>query len=110
MRRAIVKSVFNKELTDLLRNRRSLMVMFGVPLLLYPVLTISIASLSQSKLDSMTKRIATIAVVNSRAAPRLRQLLEMPENGTWALMVHEKADAIRLLKEGSVDAVIEAAG
>ena len=40
MRFSIVRSVFAKELREMLRDRRSLTVMFGLPLVLYPLLAI----------------------------------------------------------------------
>jgi ACR3 family arsenite efflux pump ArsB len=50
LRPYIVKTVFFKELREMLRDRRSLAVMFGVPLVLYPLLTIALASLGSSKI------------------------------------------------------------
>jgi len=38
LRLRIVNIVFRKELREMLRDRRSLAVMFGVPLVLYPLL------------------------------------------------------------------------
>jgi|GEM_PF-1355986 len=104
MRRSIVQAVFNKELMELLRNRRSLMVMFGVPLLLYPMLTIAVASLSQSKQDEMANHPANVAVINAQSTPRLIKLLNDPENKTvaWA----RRAEASKGL--GGADVLITA--
>jgi sodium transport system permease protein len=107
LRRSIVQSVFHKELTDLLRNRRSLLVMFGVPLLLYPVLTIAVASLTQSKQDSMTSRTATVALVDGGSAPKLHELFNVEGSGAHAVLDATASDAMHLLDKGGVDAVIE---
>ena len=48
-RLSIVRTVFRKELTEMLRDRRSLAVMFGLPLVLYPVLAIGLATLGESR-------------------------------------------------------------
>ncbi|HUB25264.1 MAG TPA: ABC transporter permease subunit/CPBP intramembrane protease [Tepidisphaeraceae bacterium] len=107
MRRSIIQSVFHKELTDLLRNRRSLLVMFGVPLLLYPVLTIAVASLTQSKQDSMTSRTAVVVLVNGGSAPKLHELFNAEGSGAHAILAATAPEALHLLATGSVDAVIE---
>jgi sodium transport system permease protein len=107
LRRSIIQSVFHKELTELLRNRRSLLVMFGVPLLLYPLMAIVVASLTTSKQDAMSKRIAIVALVNGASAPHLRELLDASGSGARALMVSTDSTAMDLLKDGSVDAVVE---
>src|ERR1700677_828763 len=84
MRRSIIQCVFHKELTELLRNRRSLMVMFGVPLLLYPILTISVASLQQSRQSDWAKQTARVSVLNSTAIPKLMKLMVDSDSGIEA--------------------------
>src|ERR1700690_3915461 len=107
MRLIILKTVFQKELTELLRNRRSLLVMFGVPLLLYPLLTIAVASLSESKQNQMAKRTTDAAVVNGSAAPRLLEMLNDPDN-KFVVRDESESRAKALLKSADVDVVIVA--
>ena len=42
----IIASVFKKELRELLRDRRSLAVMIGIPLVLYPLVAIGVSTRS----------------------------------------------------------------
>ena len=49
MRGEIIRQVFLKELRETLRDRRSLAIMFGIPLLVYPLLTVGFATLSASR-------------------------------------------------------------
>ena len=44
MRRERVRAVFFKALRETRRDRRSLAVMFGIPLLLYPLMTLGMAT------------------------------------------------------------------
>ena len=71
MRFKIIYSVFRKELTEMLRNRRSLMIMFGVPVLLYPLLTIAVAGLAQSKRTELNSREVNVVLRGASSAPTL---------------------------------------
>lgn len=81
MRWSIVRTVFLKELREMLRDRRSLIIMFGVPLVLYPMLMLGIAGLAQSKQKEMQEESARVVVVNAADAPRLVELIEQKESG-----------------------------
>jgi sodium transport system permease protein len=100
----IVRAVFGKELREMLRDRRSLAVMFGVPLVLYPLLAIGISSLTRSKIEQQKETPARVAIVNSRWAPEL--FAEMHADGTGInLQIADDADAA--LAAGPADAVVE---
>ena len=58
LRFEIIKTVFFKELRELLRDRRSLLVMFGLPLVLYPLLTVIMASVGQKKQEEFRQEQA----------------------------------------------------
>src|SRR5439155_25614874 len=81
MRLSIIKIVFLKELREMLRDRRSLTIMFGIPLVLYPILTILIGTIGISKKRQFTETPARVAVVNGLAAPHLVQLLDANDSG-----------------------------
>lgn len=80
LRLPIISTVFRKELRELLRDRRSLMVMFGVPLIVYPLLFLGIGKLTASKQQEQATRPARIVVVSGDAAPELLRRLSLPEN------------------------------
>jgi sodium transport system permease protein len=105
LRNNILKTVFQKELTELLRNRRSLLVMFGVPLLLYPLLTIAVASLSESKQSEMAQRMTDAVIVDGPAAPRLLEMLSDPDNKV-AVRDESPARAKEDLKTAAIDVLI----
>lgn len=54
--------------------------MFGVPLLVYPLLIAGISSLAASKMQEQKVRQAKVAVVNGADAPELLRRLKLPEN------------------------------
>ncbi|CAA9417203.1 MAG: hypothetical protein AVDCRST_MAG64-3080, partial [uncultured Phycisphaerae bacterium] len=77
----IVGTVFRKELRELLRDRRSLMIMFGVPLVLYPLLTVALGGLARSQDKKLKEEATKVAVRNGGAAPRLLEQLRAPGSG-----------------------------
>ena len=104
LRPHIVKTVFFKELREMLRDRRSLAVMFGVPLVLYPLLTIALASLGSSKIKDLKETKYKITVVNAQAAPELARRMAVEESG---IEIKPSADPIAELRAGKVDGVVE---
>jgi sodium transport system permease protein len=70
-------AVFKKELTDTLRDRRTLVAMIVVPLLLFPVLLIGVAKFTQSQAREAEAKVVRVAVVDpmndSGVAARLEQ-------------------------------------
>lgn len=103
LRVANVAAVFRKELRELLRDRRSLLVMFGVPLLLYPLLFAGLGKLAQGKQQQQAERQATLVVTGSEHAPELMRRLTLPER---RLKVETGEADDQRLRRGEVDAVI----
>src|SRR4051794_23722657 len=81
MRLHIIKIVFLKELREMLRDRRSLTIMFGIPLVLYPLLTVIVGFVGVSKKKQYTEQPARVAIVNQQAAPHLVELMDKPDSG-----------------------------
>ena len=87
----------------MLRDRRSLAIMFGIPLVLYPLLTVIIGTVGVSKKEQLTKREAKVAVVNAEDAPQLVTMLRESESGVG---IFHSDDPNADLASGKVDAVI----
>jgi sodium transport system permease protein len=74
MRPHIAWHVFRKELRETLRDRRTLAMMVGLPLLLYPLMIMGVSALSDSQREASETRPSTIAIWGD-APPELRDLL-----------------------------------
>ena len=61
MRRAIVFTIFRKEILETLRDRRTLIFSFVLPVLLYPVLSLSLAKVQESHVVAQQAKVSTIA-------------------------------------------------
>lgn len=107
MRLSIVKTVFLKELREMLRDRRSLAVMFGLPLVLYPLVALGIASIGSNKRQELTEKPARVAAPNIAAAPQLRVLMEAPDSGVELVRPANDWDLSKQLAGGKIDAIID---
>lgn len=78
-RLTVILTVLSKELRELLRDRRSLLVMFGVPLLVYPLLLAGFGAIARTKASEARQGKVAVAVVNGDDAPELMRRLAAPE-------------------------------
>jgi len=62
MRAHIAWIIFRKELTETLRDRRTLFMMIGLPILLYPMMIIAVGWFQESQAETREERASTIAV------------------------------------------------
>lgn len=106
MRLRIVKTVFLKETREMLRDRRSLAVMFGLPLVLYPLILWGMASIGSTKKHELTEKPAKVAALNLAAAPELRVLMTAPDSGIEVLAPKDQKDPTEQLSQGKIDAVV----
>ena len=104
MRFPIIKTVFLKECREMLRDRRSLAIMFGVPLLLYPLMTVLVASIGLAKSKQIAEHPVKLVVLNSKDAPRLIELMHEESSG---MRLAESKDPPADLARGELDAIVE---
>src|SRR5437868_9840527 len=108
MRFDVVRTVFRKELREMLRDRRSLAVMFGIPLLLYPLVAIGMATLGSQKKQEYTSQTAKVVILNAESVPYLIHLMNGQYTGLTAVNLNAGIDPRSALRAGDVAAVIEA--
>ena len=87
----------------MLRDRRSMMVMFGLPLVLYPLLTLAIAGLGANRQKDLSQEPARIVLQNAAQAPQLAQQLRADAK-LFTLVNAE--DPRPQLNQGKIDAVV----
>jgi sodium transport system permease protein len=105
IRPRIVRTVFVKEMREMLRDRRSLAIMFGLPLVLYPLLAIGIATLTHSKIQQQTEKPNRVAVLNAADAPELVARLKADKSGL-AVVDETSLAPEQALAAGKLDAVV----
>lgn len=98
----IARTIFFKEMLDTFRDKRTMITMIGVPIVLYPalfIISIQMVMLQESKMD---ETIAKVALVGS-VSDTLRVALENTEQVEW---VNDLESPDESLKSGEVDALV----
>ena len=109
MRLGVVRTVFRKELREMLRDRRSLAVMFGIPLLLYPLVAIGMATLGSAKKNELTGQEVRVYIPDGRrSVPKLIGLMNDQYTGLQAVDLNPGVDAVAALKSGDIQAIVDA--
>ncbi|HZZ42129.1 MAG TPA: ABC transporter permease subunit/CPBP intramembrane protease [Tepidisphaeraceae bacterium] len=103
MRFPIIRTVFFKELRELLRDRRSMLIMFGVPLVLYPVMLLGMGALGEKKINQLKSDKYTIVVQNAADAPKLIEIINQPESG---ISIVDKPDPEQQLLNEKIQAIL----
>ncbi len=101
----IVKTIYVKELMDTLRDKRTLLAMVGVPIVLYPLLFIVVAQtalLQQAKVEESTSRVLVIAEEESLVRSWVEPI-EMVE-------LVDSEDPKQALLNGDIDAILRVDG
>ena len=101
MKARIVRTIFFKELLDTFRDRRTLIAMVGVPVVLYPALFILATQATLIQQSRMEKTRAKVAVTGEDAS-RIVGWLEAEEK----IEVTPSDDPLADLDAGKLDAVV----
>jgi len=96
MKWKIVREVLVREVRDQMRDRRTLFMIFVLPLLLYPLLGMSLFNVMQFVREQPTK----VLVLGFHESPDFPKLIRQDEDGTlhFADELFDKVDNVRLLK------------
>jgi sodium transport system permease protein len=93
MRWSIVSVIFRREVRDQLRDRRTLFMIFVLPILLYPLLGIGIAQLSMA----FEQKPRTVVVVGAEFLPESPRLLNPRRDGFDPSLFISPVEADRLI-------------
>jgi sodium transport system permease protein len=105
MRPRIIHAIFWKELRDTLRDRRTLLIMIGLPVVLYPALILLGGSLTSRQIARLKDQPVKIALLGE-PSPQMKRFLERRPGLTLVAPPADKsADALLAAQE--IDAAIE---
>tara|TARA_B100000408_G_scaffold57761_1_gene44102 strand:- start:175 stop:1368 length:1194 start_codon:yes stop_codon:yes gene_type:complete len=94
-----------KELTDMIRDRRTMFMMVVMPLVVIPLLAITAIKLTQSQIEKAKDKELRVAVIGETAAPELFKRLSKEEN--FFLVTMTNADSARAMTaEQTLDGVV----
>ena len=94
-----------KELTDMIRDRRTIFMMVVMPLVVIPLLATTAIKLTQSQIEKAKGKELRVAVIGETAAPELFKRLSKEEN--FFLVTMTNADSARAMTaEQTLDGVV----
>ena len=94
-----------KELTDMIRDRRTMFMMVVMPLVVIPLLATTAIKLTQSQIEKAKDKELRVAVIGETAAPELFKRLSKEEN--FFLVTMTNADSARAMTaEQTLDGVV----
>lgn len=102
---AIIRTIFRKELVDMLRDKRTLIAMIGIPIVLYPALFIFSSQAVWIQWTKVKKGVSHVAVSGVEGGPLIEWLREIPK-----VEITQSEDPERDLMAGEIDAVVLAEG
>ena len=76
MQLTLVKTIFRKELRDVLRDRRTLFMMLVLPVILYPVLFIGFAQIASMQAAKIAAKQTRVAILGREHSPELAAMLD----------------------------------
>jgi sodium transport system permease protein len=104
MRPGIIGTVYRKELRDTLRDRRTLISMFVIPILLFPVLTAGFGALAAFLLQKAQQEGSNIMLLGAEHAPVLAEMLRQTEGLN---VVPPSDDYVQQINDKKVRAAVE---
>ena len=94
-----------KELTDMIRDRRTIFMMVVMPLVVIPLLATTAIKLTQSQIEKAKGKELRVAIIGETAAPELFKRLSKEEN--FFLVTMTSADSARAMTaEQTLDGVV----
>ena len=94
-----------KELTDMIRDRRTIFMMVVMPLVVIPLLATTAIKLTQSQIEKAKGKELRVAIIGETAAPELFKRLTKEEN--FFLVTMTNADSARAMTaEQTLDGVV----
>jgi sodium transport system permease protein len=98
--------VFLKELTELLRDKKTLFFMIALPLLIFPLIFGGVAYFTSQAISKAENKVLKYAIIGGEYAPRLAEQLKNPDKFI-AVDIGQEKDYGSLIKQQTVDFVLE---
>ena len=101
-----VKAIYIKEIREFVRDKKNLLVMFAMPLLLYPLLIIAISAIVIGVMSGYESKTYTVAFDSAVETSVREDLLKVPEGADYSFVTAETKNAEAALSEGIIDAYV----
>ncbi|WP_122640011.1 ABC transporter permease subunit/CPBP intramembrane protease [Romboutsia sp. Marseille-P6047] len=106
MRTKMVKSIFKKEMIDILRDKKTLFMGIVLPLILYPVIMIIMTQIMSASMSSMEKDDINIAFEKTPNQELIKLMDEEKNDKNGNINLIETNNYKKELEDGNIDAYI----
>ncbi|MEO0472273.1 MAG: ABC transporter permease [Bacteroidota bacterium] len=98
-----ILTVARKEFLDSIRDRRTLIMMIVLPLLLFPAIIFITATIGSAQSKKTANKTLRIALIDNGNAPALKPLIEGWDNTKLVEGITDTAQAAQLIKDDSME-------
>ncbi|MCB2200533.1 ABC transporter permease subunit [bacterium] len=98
--------IWQKELLDIVRDRRTLMSMIVVPLLLIPVMVIGVGALMASSISDLKEQTYTVALLGADADTELAEVVQEAERTQFLDLDSDTAMAREMIDAGDIQGAV----
>lgn len=104
-------TLFKRELTDILRDKKTLFMMLVVPIVIYPLLIIGMTFLMSSVMNSQAEKTYLVAFdEEDELATKIADIIENnPDKLSYKLEIVQKSDCKKALEAGDIDIYVSKA-
>ncbi len=99
--------IFKKEFTELLRDRKTLIFMIALPLLVFPLILGATIFFTTSAVSDAENKVLKYAIVGEQFAPDLQQALQAAPGKFARVDIDAQADYAALINADELDFVLE---
>lgn len=104
-------TLFKRELTDILRDKKTLFMMLVVPIIIYPLLIIGMTFLMSSVMNSQAEKTYLVAFdEEDELTAKIADIIENnPDKLSYKLEIVQKSDCKKALEAGDIDIYVSKA-
>ena len=110
MNKKIISALYKKEITDILRDKKTILMMIVVPLILYPLMFLGSMALFSSILSASTSKAYTVALDGVNDPDTMKQYFkDNEEHFKYTFIIKEPEEGetdAALLEAGTIDAYV----
>lgn len=99
--------IFKKEFTELLRDRKTLIFMIALPLLVFPLLVGGMIFFTSSAMEDAESKVLRFAILGSDNAPAIYQGLVNDTEKFQEVRIEANADYVQMIRDEEIDFVLE---
>ncbi len=107
MRIKIVRTVFKKEMMDIIRDKKTLFMGIILPLLLYPIMMISMTQIMSITMNNVEKQDINIAFEQKLDTKLMQSIETYKDDNSYDINIVSSSDYKKDLKEGTLHAYIK---